>query len=33
MTASYVDLVQVADSAITRGHSYVFELNVHVVFG
>ena len=28
-----VDLVEVADSTVTRGYGDVFELDVHVVFG
>lgn len=32
MTASNVDLIQVADSAISRSDCDVFELDIHVVF-
>lgn len=32
MTATNVHLVQVGDSAIARGHGYIPELDVHIVF-
>lgn len=32
MAPSNIDLIQMADSPIARGDSYVFELDVHVVF-
>ena len=28
-----VDLVEMRDAAVARGYGYVFELDVHVVFG
>lgn len=33
MRAADVDLVEMADTAVARGNSDVFELDVHVVFG
>lgn len=33
MASADVHLVQMADSAVARCHSYVFELHIHVVFG
>jgi hypothetical protein len=33
MRAPYVDLIEVGDAAVAGGGGYVFELNVHVVFG
>ena len=33
MASSNVDLVKMADSAVARGDSNVFELHVHVVLG
>ncbi len=33
MAATYVDLIQMADSAIAGRDGYVLQLDVHVVFG
>ena len=33
MTSSYVNLIQMTDSAVARGNSDVFQLNIHIVLG
>ena len=33
MTAPDIHLIQMTHSTVTRGHGYISELHVHVVFG